>query len=117
MTGVDPAFELTIPFMLERYDGGGEDELGNEVEFWGAPEDHLAFALSPPSSSEPQLAGHDRVIVDAELHADRGLRPGAKDRITLDGYRFEVIGYPQDPNYNPWWPPGLVTVQLRRVEG
>jgi len=45
------------------------------------------------------------------------LGPGPKDRVVLDGARFEVVGYPQDPNNNPWWQPGLVTILLRRVEG
>lgn len=117
MVKVDPAFELTLPFELERYDGGGEDELGNEMEYWGAPEELLAFAAEPPVSTEPELAGHDRVIVDMNLYAPIDVGIGPKDRVVLAGNRFEVVGHPQDPNMNPWWPPGLCTVKLRRVEG
>jgi hypothetical protein len=114
---VTAAFPLRIPVELERYDGGGEDELGNEGEFWGAPEEHLVFGWEPTTSDEPELAGHDRVVVDMKLYASRSMNPGPKDRMNLDGQRFEVIGYPQDPNNNPWWKPGLVTILLRRVEG
>lgn len=114
---VDPAYDLELPFELERYGGGGEDELGNEVEFWGAPEEHLAFSAEPPVSTEPERAGHDRVIVDMNLYAPVSIGYGPKDRVTIYGHRFEVIGYPQDPNMGPWWKPGLCTIKLRRVEG
>lgn len=117
MTVSDSAYELTVPILWERYVGGGEDELGNEVEQWGAPERHMVFGWEPPLSTEPELAGHDRVIVDMKLYAARSLNAGPKDRAVLDGERFEVVGYAQDPNNNPWWQPGLVTVRLRYVEG
>ncbi|MCZ1070817.1 hypothetical protein [Rhodococcus sp. A5(2022)] len=110
-------FPLTIPVGLERYSGAGEDELGNEVESWSPPEEHLVFGWESPVSAEPELAGHDRVVVDVKLYAPRSMGPGPRDRIRLDGALFEVIGYPQDPNNNPWWQPGLMTVLLRRVEG
>ncbi len=47
------SFPLRFPIELERYDGGGEDELGNEVEYWGAPEEHMVFGWEPPVSAEP----------------------------------------------------------------
>lgn len=111
------AFPLTISVGLERYSGTGEDELGNEVESWSAAESHLVFGWEPPVSTDPELAGHDRVIIDMKLYAAQSMNPGPRDRVTLDGRRFEVIGYAQDPNHNPWWRPGLVTVLLKRVEG
>lgn len=110
-------FTLRFPAKLERYQAGVEDELGNVTDGYLPPEDHLVFGWEPPVSAEPELAGHDRVVVDVKLYASTSMNPGPRDRITLGGKPFEVIGYPQDPNNNPWWKPGLVTILLKRVEG
>ncbi|MDM7488714.1 hypothetical protein QT969_10465 [Rhodococcus sp. CSLK01-03] len=110
-------FSLTVPVQVERYSGGVVDELGNETEGWSAPESVLVFGWEAPVSAEQVLAGHERVVVDVKLYAGRSIAIGPRDHITLDGKAFEVVGYPQDPNNNPWWQPGLVTVLLRSLEG
>lgn len=110
-------FPLKFPAQIERYFDGIENELGNKTPGWLPAETVLVFGWEPPVSAEPELAGHDRVVVDVKLYAPQELNPGPKDRITLDGRQFEVIGYPQDPNNNPFWQPGLVTVLLKRIEG
>ncbi|MBM4603182.1 hypothetical protein GS575_09565 [Rhodococcus hoagii] len=111
------AFPCRIPIEHEAYEGAGEDELGNEVEGWADPVEVRVFGWEPPKSDEPVLAGHDRVVVDVVLHAKQSLRTHPKDRLILAGVRHEVVGYPADPNNNPWWQPGMVTIYLRRVEG
>lgn len=110
-------FPLRFTVGHERYAGTGEDELGNETESWSSPVSVLVFGWEPPKSTEPVLAGHDRVVVDLRLYAPKSMAPAPRDRVVVDGEQFEVIGWPEDPNNNPWFKPGLVTVNLRRVEG
>ncbi len=106
---------------LERYQAeAGEDENGNEISGYAPPVEVLVFGWENPRtrrSDEPVLAGHERVLVDVDLYAPQSLNIAPKDRLILNGKRFEVLGYPDDPNNNPWWRPGLVTVSLRRIEG
>lgn len=93
------------------------DAHNNPVEGWAAPVEVLVFGWEPPKSTEPAVAGHDRVVVDILLYAPQSMNAGPHDRVILAGKRYEVIGEPGDPNNNPWFAPGLVTINLRRVEG
>lgn len=111
------AFPCRIPILHEVFDGGGEDAHGNIVESWAPPVEVLVFGWEPPKSTEPVLAGHDRVVVDIVLYGPRDRQVRPRDRIALGGGRFEVVGIPGDPNNNPWFQPGLVTIYLRRVDG
>ena len=112
------SFPLKFTVKHERYAGTtGEDENGNEIAAWAEPVEVKVFGWEPPKSTEPALAGHDRVLVDIKLYAPRAMDAGPADRVWLDGKKFEVLGYPEDPNNNSFWAPGLVTVNLRRVEG
>lgn len=99
------------------FDGTEVDELENVIDSWAAPVEVMVFGWEPPVSSEPLLAGHDRVVVDLKLYGPRSFSVVPRDRVVVDGRLFEVVGYPQDPNFNPWWQPGLVTILLKRIEG
>lgn len=118
------SFPLRQKVYHQRYlgvtDGAGNtvyDEHGNEVESWAPKLEVLVFGWEPPKSTEPVVAGHDRVIVDIQLYAPVSVDPLPHDLMWLVGKKFQVIGYPEDPNHNGFWAPGLVTVNLRRVEG
>ena len=96
---------------------GAADPFGNPVEAWGAPVAQKAIGWNPPASGDPKLAGHDRVVVDLELMVPPEFVAGPKDRITVNGKKFSVIGYPEDTDGNPFgWYPGKV-VNLHRIEG
>lgn len=102
-----------------RLDGYGNpvlDPHGNEVDDYADPVEKKVFGWEPPRSSEPALAGHDRLVVDIKLYAPRSIGVREHDQFLLDGELFDVIGLPEDPNNNSWWSPGLVTVNLHRVE-
>lgn len=64
----------TLPQFSPRYEVGwrvfsesGEDAHGNPVRSWAEPVPVSVFGWAAPKSTEPKLAGHDRVIVDVEL--------------------------------------------------
>ncbi len=99
------------------YSEDGVDAHNNPVAEWAEPVSFPVVGWSSPSSSEPKLAGHDRVTVDVELLAPDGFPAGPHDRVVLDGNTFEVVGYPEDYTHGPFWDPGMVVVNLRRVEG
>lgn len=70
-----------------------------------------------PTSTEPKLAGHDRVIVDMELYAPQG-ELFHDDEVTIDGNTFQVIGEPENYSKSPFgFDPGLEVVNLRRTSG
>lgn len=96
---------------------GAEDEHGNPIEDWAPATPHKVYGWSAPSSTEPKMAGHDRVIVDVELLAPEGFPAKPRDLVVLDGVEFQVLGYAEDFNHGPFgFRPGLV-VNLQRVEG
>lgn len=114
MAAVGLVCKIEVP--LQRHSFGLEDEYGNDIEGWGDAESILVFGWEPVSITEPVLAGHDRIVADVTLYADVETGIANRDRLVLTGVVYEVLGEPGDPNNNPWWSPGLVSVQLRRTE-
>ncbi|QYB01473.1 hypothetical protein I1A62_30035 [Rhodococcus sp. USK10] len=112
-------FACKIPIQYEEFtETGGEDENGNAVSALLPAVERKIFGAEPPTSNEPQLVGHDRVIVQIKMYADADDDYHPRDVVTLPRFgRLEVIGFPEDPNLNRWWQPGLITVNLRRVVG
>lgn len=113
---VSNPFPARIPILLERWVDGVEDDLGNVTGGYGAPEPHMVIGVEPTISTEPELAGHDRVVVDAKMYAPLNMRPVPQDRVTVRGMVFDVIGYPQDADLGPWWDLPCSTILLHRVE-
>lgn len=111
------AFPTRHTVLTEAFTPGAKDPHGNPIDAWAAPAAQRVIGWAPPSSADPKLAGHDRVVVDIELLAPPEFVAGPKDLITLNGKTFSVIGYPEDTDGNPYpWHPGMV-VNLQRVEG
>lgn len=75
------------------YEGSGEDAHGNEVESWGEPVQLSGvYGFDPGSSSEPRLAGHDRVIVEPTLYGPFDMPFLPRDRAVVRGVVYEVEG-------------------------
>lgn len=107
---------------VKTFSESGEDVHGNPVSSWSDPVDHKVCFWAPPAArgdqGEPDVAGHDRVVIDLELCVPEGFPAGPHDRIVVPGRGvFEVLGYPEDFNHGPWWSPGVVVFNLQRVEG
>ena len=101
----------------EKYIGSELDELNNEIEEFEDPVLVKVFGWEPFTSSEEVIEGHTRVVTKTKLYAPQEMGAMPKDRVSLAGRVFDVEGDPEDPNYNSFWQPGLVTVNVRRVEG
>lgn len=86
-----------------------KDDPGTQVSVIG---------WSEPSSTEPAVAGHDRVIVDLELLIPPDMQIGPYDLVDIpDLGQFQVIGQPEDLNHGPFlFTPGF-RVNLRKVSG
>lgn len=104
---------------------GAEDELGIPAVVYTPPLDEpgaeaLVIGWAVPSSTEPAVAGHDRVAVDVVLGVPPGFTLGAHDVVDLPYGplgQYEVVGEVRGAEGNPFgWNPGG-EVGLRRVEG
>lgn len=115
------------PFTVGVHTRGadGTDAHGNSVSVYTPPLPEAGTAVSVygwfvPSTTEPPLAGHDRVIVDVQLMVPPGFPAGPRDVVDLPegpAGQFEVVGYPEDYTHGPFgWAPGAV-INLRKVDG
>lgn len=109
-------YPVRVPVILERFQTGGTDDLGNPAEGYTAPEDVLVVGVEPPTMSDPVVAGHERVAVDAKMYAPTSIGFSDKDRVTVNGARFEVIGWPAPADMGPWWDLPMCTVLLHMME-
>lgn len=95
---------------------GGQDDHGNDIPAWATAVDVPAIWW-PASTTEPQVAGHDRVVVDKVMAVASSLEVSPHDRMVLDGKEYEVVGEPEDYDHGPGRAPGRKTLNLRRVDG
>jgi hypothetical protein len=111
---------VVIPLLFtvghRAYSDSGEDAHGNPAEDYADPVDVEAIWWSP-SSSEPALAGHDRVAIDLVVVVSSATPVGPHDSLVVEGREYEVVGYPEDYDHGPWWSPNRKPVNVRRVEG
>lgn len=111
--------ECEIPVMHEVYSATAtQDAHGNPVGGYLPAVEVLVWGWEPPRSDEPYVPQHpDRVVINMLLYAPQSMRAKPRDRVSLGGDMYELVGHVGDPNNNPWFRPGLVTYTLRRVEG
>lgn len=98
------------------YSEGAEDAHGNPVQSWAAAVNVPAIWWSP-SSTEPAVAGHDRVQVDVIMAVASTLVVSPHDRFVLAGQEYDVVGEPEDYDHGPRTAPGRRPVNLVRVDG
>lgn len=111
-------FPLAQTIGHKAYAGQERNSRGNTVDVWADPVDVKVYGWYISSTHEPQIAGHERVLVDAQVLAPPEFVPSPKDRVVLPGRgEFEVTGETEDYNHGPFrWRPGNV-VNLRKVTG
>lgn len=110
------------PFTVQReaHVAGVKDARGNPVDSWAAPVDVAVCGwVAPGASTETTQPGREFVECDLVLTAPSGTVWEPKDRVIVDGDKYDVSGKPADFEHVPWtWPSGsLVHVPLSRVEG
>ena len=100
------------------YVGQVRNDRGNLVDAWADPVEVPVYGWHTSATHEPQIAGHDRVLVDAQVLAPQSWRPSPRDKVTLPGFgEYQVIGETEDFNHGPFgWEPGN-RVNLRKVTG
>lgn len=113
-----------LPFTCLRgaYTAGVEDSHGNTVPGWADSVPVACFWWSP-TSSEPGYqfrsspnAGSDQVMVDITLVVDSALAVDHRDRFTVDGHDFEVVGLPKDYDHGPFgFAPNRRVIELKWV--
>lgn len=96
---------------------GAKDSHGNPRETWADPGvAEPAYGWCPPSAdSQPFETNRTAVVCDLDVYMPISAAV-PKDRMTVDGVVYEVIGYPEDFNHGPFgFAPG-VRVNLKRVK-
>lgn len=115
-------FPLRYTVGIHTMSTTGLDAHRNPAKVYTPPLDQpgtpvKVYGWSTPFTTEPKLAGHDRVIVDVELLVPPGFPSAPGSVIDLPVGQFEVIGEIQDYTRGPFgWEPGGV-VNLRRITG
>lgn len=110
---------IPLPFTCqhEHYTAGVKNEHGNRTPGWLPPET-VACTRWPAESTEPASppTGGDRVRVDAVLVVDADLTVDHRDKFTIDGRRFEVVGLPKNYDHGPFgFTVGRQVVELKWV--
>lgn len=77
---------------LLKFVSGAEDAYGNASSSWSEWALLKGCAFDPGSSSEPRLAGQDRVVVEPTLYAAYDAPVEARDRLIVGDQTFEVEG-------------------------
>lgn len=100
------------------YVGAVEDAYGNETASYG-PAVTLAgvYGFDPGSSSEPRLAGQDRVVVEPTLYGPYDMPFLPRDRAVVRGLTFEVEGEVRRWRHMRFNSEAGSVVTLRRVDG
>lgn len=111
-------FPLTIPIEVSRGVVVELDRWNDEKIVQSPFETVMVFAWTVNPVEEKSGESTLRVIDQLEviLPPEDAPPPSGQFR-TPDGDVWQVDGSPSDPNNNPWWKPGLVTVKARRVDG
>ncbi len=95
---------------------GSQDAHGNDIPTWANAVNVPAMWWSP-SSTEPVVAGHDRVQVDLVMVVDSALAVSPHDRMVIGSDEYDVIGFPEDYDHGPYAVPGRKPLNLQRVDG
>lgn len=126
-----PSAELSyrmIPALFEVWhraytgDPTVTDAHGNTIDSWADPiaKRFITWAsFANFNTSEPGMPGHARDVIDTGIivYPDFG-EVSPKDRMTVDGLEYEVIGHPIRSD-KAWWDCDILNwvINLRKVSG
>jgi hypothetical protein len=108
-----------LPFTCghEIHTPGAVDDHGDSVPVWAAAVERDCFWWMP-TTAEPASppTGGDRVTADVVLVLDSAVPVDHRDRFTVDGKTFEVIGLAADYDHGPYgFAPNRRVVNLKWV--
>lgn len=110
-------FPALIPVRHAKFNGSGEDDLGNDAEAWSTAADVKVIAYQ--SSVAENLNGYtSRVVADVDMAVPPTFAVSIRDRFYLPGVTdpFEVVAI-EDANHGfHGWQPGSI-VKLKAVTG
>lgn len=94
--------------LWESFNGVGQDDYNEDIESWADPVPVKVFGAKFLTASEKIEIGYNRLEVDCVLLIPPSLTAGERDRFTVDGRKYEVIGVPATAKNNPLssWNPG-----------
>lgn len=111
---------LPTPYTIQHipHTGSGTDAHGNPVDTYGTPVDVAVHGWAPPTADqEPFEAGRSAVVRDLDVYLPDGSMFRPKDRASVAGVLYEVVGHPEDYTTGPFrWAAGW-RLNLKRVEG
>ena len=87
-----PRHRRGVTATLLKFVAGAEDVYGNASSEWREWALLKGCAFDPGSSSEPRLAGQERVIVEPTLYAAYDAPVEALDRLIVGDQTYEVEG-------------------------
>jgi hypothetical protein len=100
------------------YVGDVDDAYGNETATYGAAVTLTGvYGFDPGSSSEPRLAGQQRVIVEPTLYGPYDMPFLSRDRVIVRGQTYEVEGEARQWRHMHTNREAGAVVSLRRVDG
>lgn len=115
-------FPAIFTVRVHAWSAGTDSDYNEPADVYTPPKTaagtaYSVYGWSAPLSTEPKLAGHDRVVVDVELLMPPTVPIHAHDLVDLPDGQYEVVGEPEDYNNGPFnFAPGLVA-NLRKVSG
>ena len=87
-----PRHPRGVTASLLKFQAGAEDAYGNATSAWVEWALLKGCAFDPGSSSEPRLAGQERVVVEPTLYAAYDAPVEAQDRLIVQDLTYEVEG-------------------------
>ena len=105
---------------VERWsaNAASRDAHGNPAETYAAPEAVAVHWIGPAGSAEDALGGRRHAEAVLQIGAPAGTVIDYRDRVLIDGARWQVVGEPQDYSRGPWAMPFAgVTFELKRDRG
>lgn len=117
---------IPLPFTCGHSSYTGDDTVkddhGNTVVGWADPVPVPCFWWSG-DSTEPgydtrasQSVGSDQVMIDITLVVDSALAVDHRDRFTVNGHDFEVVGLPKEWDHGPFgFSPNRRVVELKWI--
>lgn len=100
----------------EAFQAGAEDSQGNPVDGWDAPVERRFVTVFPVDQDELIRAEQSGM----KWHLDMlclTVWAGPKDKVTVGGEPYTVVGEVDDFTHHPWGFPGGYRIRLRAVRG